>query len=331
MKNRYFTRAILLLGLYRNAVANYGLEVDELNLPVQLFDDPMNLIPTAEVNKWLLQLEGLSQDPDVVINLLQSVDIEKLGPIGHWFFSETDLSTTIRRINTGISSLQSGAFLAGEQVGQLLKWVYKNPSMEADAKIHDGVRVAVFMVKVLRRYLGESFQPTRVMLPGKGQDLDVYQRFFKCDIGWNHDKVEVWFNAKKRFTLSHVTLSAKAPLAMSFTDLDRLFNMPDPADEIKVIYETIAYSRHAELPNVENVARLLGLSRQQFSRRLRSLGMNFSTISNYVLSNLAVNLLSRGYGIEEVSQNLGYTHVASFNRMFKRQRGITPLQYLDIQ
>jgi len=331
MQNRYFTRAVMLLGVYDNVLDTYGQAVNELNLPARVFSDPMNLIPTIEVSQWFLELEGLAKEPDLMIKMVKDVNVDNLGSMSHWFFSGNDLVTTIRRINTGISCLQSGSFLTGEQVGQLLKWVYINPSIKADAKIHDSVRIAVFMTKVLRRYLGQKFNPLRVMLPGSGRNTDLYQHFFKCDIGWNHDKAEVWFNAEERFTLSQVSLSTKAPLAMSFSDLDDLLDMPDPEDEIKVIYETIAYSRHLAVPNVANVSRLLDLSRQQFSRRLHSLGMNFSTMSHYVLSNLAVNLFKRGYNIDEISANLGYTHVASFNRMFKKQRGITPLQYLERQ
>ena len=331
MQNRYFSRAMMQLGLYRKAIETYGQAVNELNLSDKVFAEPMNLIPVAEVSLWYLELEKLTNDPDFVIKMIKNEKIDKMGPISHWIFSGSDLATTIRRINTGISCLQSGAFLAGEKVGPLLKWVYENPSIDAKAKTHDSVRIAVFMTKVLRRYLGTGFNPIRVMLPGTGLNLGIYQDFFQCDIGWNHSKAEIWFNDNERFTLSHVNVSAKVPLAMSFADLDDLLNMPDPADEIKVIYETINYSRHLGVPSVDNVSRLMGLSKQQFSRRLHSLGINFTTISSYVLSNLAVNLFIRGYSIEQVSASLGYTHVASFSRMFKNNRGLTPLQFLDRQ
>lgn len=331
MQNRYFARAVMLLGLYQRAVEHYGQSVNELNLPAKVFAEPMNLIPVSEVSRWLLQLETMTGDPDIVIKMVKDVELDKLGSLGHWFFSGSDLATTVRRINTGISCLQSGAFLAGEQVGNLLKWVYQNPSIEANVKTHDSVRIAIFMTKVLRRYLGPDFNPTRVMLPGSRKNEGLYQAFFQCDVGWNHNKAEVWFNAQERFTLAHTNVSTKGPLALSFSDLDDLLNMPDPADEIKVIYETINYSRHLGVPNVSNVSRMLGLSTQQFSRRLHSLDINFTTISSYVLSNLAVNLFSRGYSIEQVSTSLGYTHVASFSRMFKKNRGITPIQYLERQ
>ncbi len=116
---------------------------------------------------------------------------------------------------------------------------------------------------------------------------------------------------------------------MNFADLDELLNMPDPEDEVKVIYEILNYSRHYGLPTVENVSSLLGLSVQQFQRRLRNLGMNFTTVSGYVLSNIAVEMMRHGIKIDDIAQRLGYQNIASFNRMFKKHRGLTPNQYVQ--
>jgi AraC-like DNA-binding protein len=75
------------------------------------------------------------------------------------------------------------------------------------------------------------------------------------------------------------------------------------------------------------VSSLLDLSEQQFQRRLHKLGLNFSTVSGYVLSNIAAGLLSKRVSIDDIATRLGYTNVASFNRMFKKHRGLTPKQY----
>ncbi|MFA0706694.1 helix-turn-helix domain-containing protein, partial [Vibrio sp. 10N.222.48.A3] len=40
-------------------------------------------------------------------------------------------------------------------------------------------------------------------------------------------------------------------------------------------------------------------------------------------------LLMYSVPVEEVSKRLGYTNVASFNRMFKKHRGLTPKQYIE--
>jgi AraC-like DNA-binding protein len=91
----------------------------------------------------------------------------------------------------------------------------------------------------------------------------------------------------------------------------------------------INYSRHFGLPTLHKVSSLLGLSEQQFQRKLYKAGVNFSTIMGYALSNVAVELLVYSVPVEEVAMRLGYTNVASFNRMFKKHRGLTPKQYIE--
>lgn len=328
-KHGHFVRGLSVIYIYQEMLDEYDINSADLVFPPSVFKNPMNLIPISEVNRWLKSLNSVTGNPDAMFEAAKRVNLDKIGSIGYWFFSGHDLSSTIRRINTGIHCLQSGVFLAGAQVGPILKWTYHNPSIESEAKVHDSVRVAVFMTKVLRRYLGEDFSPARVMLSGKRDNDSLYRQYFGCEIEWNHSKTEVWFNSNLRLATRQVLSGDKKRLAMSFSDLDEYLNMPDAEDELKVIYETINYSRHFGLPTLERVSGLLGLSEQQFQRRLHRLGLNFSTIMGYVLSNIAVELLRHNIAIEEIAERLGYLHVASFNRMFKKHRGLTPKQYLD--
>ena len=326
IKSVRFVRAISIVNLQLNAKRLYGLSQAQIGLPDSVFHNTMNLIPLPELNRLYANLERFTE-ADFILKLTKEVDIEKLGAVGRWLFSGYDLSTTIRRINYGIGCLQSGAFLAGSQVGPLVKWTYENPFIHPDVKVHDSIRVAVFMTKIVREYLGEDFTPRRVMLSGSRTHRALYQEYFGCEVGWNHSKTEVWLHSDDRLAVRQKKLVANKRLAMNFSDLDDLLNMPVPDDELKSIYELVNYSCHYGLPTLKRVADLMSISGQQLQRRLHRLGLNFSTVCGYVLSNQAVNLLAHGVEIEVIAQRLGYTNVASFNRMFKKHRGVTPAQY----
>ncbi|MBW3695939.1 AraC family transcriptional regulator [Vibrio sp. T187] len=328
-KNVNFIRALGLVGVYQLSRAHYGINNEQLALPASVFSNPMTLIPTKEMCRWLTSLEEATKDPDVMLKMAMKVDLDRIGSISHWFFSGHDLASTIRRINMGLHCLQSGAYLAGAQVGPLIKWTYHNPMVDADVKVHDSVRVAVLMTKILRRYLGDDYSPTRVMLSGKRENTAIYEQHFDCEVEWNHSRTEVWLKADLRLAINQHSNNSRKQLAMSFSDLDDFLNMPDPSDEYKVIYEMVNYSCHFGLPTLAKVSQLLGLSEQQFQRRLQKLGINFSTVMGYVLSNSAVDLMQHSVPLEEISKRLGYTNSASFNRMFKKHRGLTPKQYLE--
>lgn len=324
-----FIRALGLRNIHFKVMQTYRLPENSLGIADSVLANPMTLIPLSEANAWYQQLEAKTGNPDIILDVAADIRPENLGAMARWLFSGIDLASAIRRLNYGISSLQSGAYLTASQSGPIIKWAYQNPFISPENKAHDGVRAAIFMLKVIRHYAGEDFIPMRVMLPGTRENRTKYSDYFACDIGWNHSKTEVWFSSDLRLATKSKLVGRKQQLAMSFSELDEFLNMPEAGDEIKVIYEILNYSCHYGFPTLERVSSLVGLSTQQFQRRLHAIGMNFSNITAYVLSNIAVGLLDKGVSIEEVSQRLGYQNVASFNRMFKKQRALTPKQFVQ--
>lgn len=329
LKSVRFIRSIGILNIHNAARHRYQLSSGELGIAESVFSSSMTLIPLSDLNKWYRNLELATSEPDIILKMSRDIEIGRLGTISRWLLSGYDLASMIRRVNYGLSCLQSGAFLAGAQIGNLLKWTYSNPFIEPEQKAHDSVRVAIFMTKILREYLGESFNPLRVMLSGSRKNTKEYEAFFGCTVVWNHNKTEVWFNADLRLTTQQSKKISNKRLAMNFSDLDDFLNMPEPEDGLKVIYELINYSCHYSLPTVKGVAQLLGCSEQQFQRRLHQEGLNFTTVCGYVLSNRAIALMSKNVPLAEVAKALGYSNEASFNRMFKKQRGVTPRQYIE--
>lgn len=320
-------RALAIGHIHRSARYRYKIPDNRLGIPESAFQNPMTLIPMSEINSWFNQLESVTNNPNIILDTSLDVDLSRIGPISRWLLSGSDLASTIRRVNYGFSSLQSGAFLSASISGPLIKWTYQNPFVDPQCKVHDSVRIAVVLTKILRRYLGDDFTPLRIQLQGSRCDSAVYKHYFGCDIEWSHSMTQVWFHADLRLATRQQARVQVGPLAMNFLDLDELLNMPDAEDEIKVIYEILNYSRHYGLPTIGLVSNLLGLSIQQFQRRLRELGMNFTTVSGYVLSNIAVEMMRHGLEVEDICIRLGYQNLGSFIRMFKKQRGLTPNQY----
>jgi len=322
-------RAIGIYKIHRSVRNQYQLADGALGIPEAVFNNPMTLVPVSEVNNWYSKLEQQTQNPDIILDSMIDQDVASIGAISHWLLSGHDFASTIRRLNYGLNSLQNGAYLSAAINGPIIKWTYRNPRFSAECKVHDSVRIAVTLVKVMRLYLGKDFAPLRVRLSGSRKNVEKYRTFFGCDIDWSHSCTEIWFHSELRLATKQQGSIKKGRLAMNFSDLDELLNMPDPEDEVKVIYEILNYSRYFGLPTLEHVSELLGMSTQQLQRALRKLGMNFSTVCGYVMSNIAVSMFMSGVNIEEVARRLGYQNTASFNRMFKKNRGMTPTQYIQ--
>ncbi|USD61352.1 AraC family transcriptional regulator ligand-binding domain-containing protein [Vibrio sp. SCSIO 43140] len=326
-RNVHFVRVMGIKGLVDRLQLTYGITSDALGIPHSVLEYDMNLIPISVLNQFYENIEGITGDPDAVLTLVRQMDLSKLGSLSHWFFAGHDLATTIRRINSGITCIQSGAFFGGEIVGPIVKWTYRNDSIIANAKAQDGVRVANFMLNVLRHYLGKDFIPDRVCLPGSLANKMEYEAHFGCRIEWGHNKTEVWLPNRLRLQGNKVPTLPPEKLSMSFADLDGYLDMPDPQDHTKVLYEVVNYSRHFGLPTLAKVSQLLGLSEQQLQRRLQSSGLNFTSIVGFVLSGETVKQIVLGVPLETIAKRMGYTNMTSFSRMFKKYRGVTPKQY----
>lgn len=82
--------------------------------------------------------------------------------------------------------------------------------------------------------------------------------------------------------------------------------------------------------NLEELASAMYMSRGQLNRRVKAL--TGRTTSNYILClrlDMACALLSRfpEKPINEVAQECGFDNFSYFNRLFKREKGVTPSEY----
>ena len=193
-----FMRVLGIRHIHQEARSRYQIDDDELVIPESAFRNPMTLVPMVEVNRWFEKLEGVTGNPDVILDINRDVDVGQIGVISHWLLSGSDLASTIRRVNYGFSSLQSGAFLSASLSGSLIKWAYRNPMIEPECKVHDSVRMAMALTKILRTYLGQDFSPLRVQLSGSRKNTPKYEAYFGCEVEWSHSSTEIWFHSELR-------------------------------------------------------------------------------------------------------------------------------------
>ncbi|WP_210447914.1 helix-turn-helix transcriptional regulator [Vibrio crassostreae] len=329
MNSPYFIRVNSLMRLHSYMLNTYYTKLSlPQSIPQTAFARPSNLLPVSEVYKLFEEFERDTQNPDFMIEAIKHFKLEELNGLGKWMFSGHDLMSSIRKINYGMRCFQSGAHWVAAPSGSIIKWSYNNLYDAKHLNVHDSIRVAVLMLKVLQKYLGEQFIPMRVMLSGEREDKALYRDHFGTDITWNHHQTEIWFHSSLRLTSASDPSESKHIFSLSFDDLDLCLDMPHEQDETKLVYEVINYSCHFGLPTLTRVSAILGLSTQQFQRRFHKYGHNFTEMCGYVLSNKAVKMLSNSVSVEEVARTLGYSRLDSFTHMFKKHRGVTPKQFL---
>lgn len=89
------------------------------------------------------------------------------------------------------------------------------------------------------------------------------------------------------------------------------------------------YRRYSEPLSISDVARQFGVSPAEVNRLLISqVEKNFAELLNFVRVNMASRLiLSTNWPLIDISLEVGYTNVKTFNRNFMRWRGMTPGEF----
>ncbi|ABG31427.1 AraC family transcriptional regulator [Roseobacter denitrificans] len=97
------------------------------------------------------------------------------------------------------------------------------------------------------------------------------------------------------------------------------------AEKVEVLIE--AGLAH-EVPKISDIAHALGLSQRTLARRLNEAETSYSGILNHVRLRVAARELRESKNqIGEISWRLGYGSTASFSTAFKRETGLSPREY----
>jgi len=80
-----------------------------------------------------------------------------------------------------------------------------------------------------------------------------------------------------------------------------------------------------ELPQLDSVAAVMGVSVRTLQRRLAEHGVDFSSIVERTRFEAAMRLMAdRSIGLLEIALDLGYSDLSSFSRAFRRWTGVSP-------
>ena len=79
---------------------------------------------------------------------------------------------------------------------------------------------------------------------------------------------------------------------------------------------------------MDAVARSLGLSARSLRRRLAMEGQTYERVADEAHAIMAKHLLTTTQlTLQETASTLGFSHMSTFHRAFKRWTGTTPLSY----
>ncbi|GEA59345.1 helix-turn-helix domain-containing protein [Vibrio comitans] len=79
--------------------------------------------------------------------------------------------------------------------------------------------------------------------------------------------------------------------------------------------------------SIEAIAKLINMSKRTLQRKLSQQGTSYKEVREIAMANKAKPMLKQGMSLADISEALGYNHISSFIRAFKRVTGSPPSKW----
>lgn len=182
----------------------------------------------------------------------------------------------------------------------------------------------IFMLKVLRTYLGESWKPSQVYFRGPySEQWEGCRLLTNAELYFNHDYGVIVFpsdllNVVRPSETVHLPekdlktwLSSQAPNSFS--------------DSLRLVMRSLI---NQQIFKIEQTAEILNTSPRTIQRRLLKEKTTYTHLTEQIRYEIAMeDMAHSNLNIKEISQKLGYSCPAHFTRAFRRWSGKTPTQF----
>jgi AraC-like DNA-binding protein len=198
----------------------------------------------------------------------------------------------------------------------------KNVEQFCDASV-------AILLNAMRQFCGVPWRPDRVYLMNQPpEDFDRFARFFAAPVEYRAPAARMTFNSAV---------------------LDFPVKVHDPAyrEILAPILEKAIESATSDFvvavksilnPHVgdgrltrREVSQALGVTVHVLTRRLRAAGVTFTDLAEQLRIERAQSMLLKEKPIDEISYDLGFGYVSSFNRAFKKRVGQSPARWREMR
>jgi AraC-like DNA-binding protein len=306
------------------ALQRHGLSLGKL-------DPSARIERSRELRLYADLAEGL-HDPLIGLKLGGFYGLAGYGPLVMLLMT---CATVYESLQVGLK-YQKLTYLFGTlrfEPGERLSALVLSP-LRMDAKVFrfrtDGEAAGTYkMLRDMQTSMGLSLHPERVDLPyARPPEAAAYEAHFGCPVRFDEHEVRFWI----RNAHLHVKLPTADPNAhhmyRSLCDQQLAAQEAQARDTVVERVNAHLGLYNGDYPDVEQVARALGLSERSLRRALADEGRNFRDLLAEARYARARHLLRQTQlPIEEVARQLGYAEAAAFIHAFQRWAGQTPRAY----
>lgn len=289
------------------------------DLPLRLIDRPDSLILLRDQTRLLDAAAREIGDDALPSRLSTEAGCFALGAYADAVCARPTLGEAIACANGLLDRMLQSSTRQRLQVrAREAVWTYELTDRGVENRQTNELLCLGYRLDMMRRYLGASWSPTAVTLPGRMPDnRAVSERTLGCDL--RSGKVMAVVFRADDLDVPSVAAPGDATLEV---DADAI---PDDDDLIAFAEALIALELLDGMPKLRDLARRLRVPARSLQRRLAEAGSSFAALRDGLLRRRSEDLLEKtALPLTEIALEMGYADLAHFSRAFRGWTGAPP-------
>lgn len=300
---------------------NVGIRPGDLEDPVS----EMNLSQYCQMFELAAHRTG---NDNIGLQFGQHFQPKQLGMIGYAAISSPTLSAALKNMEILFPAHQGQTSFGLLQDDGILWLCYRIFDPRIANRRQDAELSLGMFCNVFKAALGPDWRPLEVRFEHARPDgWSEHERLFDAPVQFGRRTNAIAF---RRADLD-ARMPTRDPYLFSVVRAflqSRLQHEQDPTDFASVVRNEIKLQLGNAEPSIDQIAGVLGLTGQDFQRRLRRKGLSFNEILRAARHELALHYLEdMEMPLTEIAYNLGYSELSAFSRAFRSWTGMSPQRY----
>jgi len=312
-------------------LAELGLDperlIAEAGLDPALFDNPDNIIPFADLGRFVALCTERTHCPHLGLLVCRNAGLDILGLVGELARHSPDVGTALRNIILYLHLHDSGAIpiLSIHDGRVMLAYSIHQPGVPGTEQIYDGAIANAF--NVIKALAGPDWEATEVLLyRPQPVDCKPYRQFFRTRLVFDAEYSVLVFSAS---WLDRKLDSADALVHSRIMQEIESLEAQGAGDLVtqlrRVLRRMLVVSARQGETRMEQIADLFAMHRRTLNRRLRARGTSFRVLIEEARYDIDRQLLrDTGLPVSDIAAALDYSECSAFVRAFRRWSGTSP-------
>ncbi|MEO8303166.1 MAG: AraC family transcriptional regulator [Betaproteobacteria bacterium] len=298
----------------------------ESGLPLELFDDPDNLVPFRQGSRLLGLCADRTGCAHLGLLIGRQTPLESLGFVADLAKAAPDVRSALRLLARYLTLSDGGGLLMPSEDAHVATYRYAlyEPGVERTEVVYDIALATVW--NIVRALCGSQWLPREVrLMRSRPADVRPYRGFLRAPLRFDCDESAVvfdkaWLDTKLRSAnqerLAALEGKARTLEAQGTGDL--------PAQVRRVLRRQLLLGS----ASMQDVAAELGLHQRTLDRKLKPQAISFRTLVDEVRYEVARQLLSdTAMPMIAIAHSLHFADASVFTRAFHRWAGVPPARW----